>query len=61
MTFVELQQNSKFVAGPNLLLELCSNVRLERYIFVYNYLVRLILEESGKKGGIACLRRFFES
>ena len=37
------------------MLELCSNVRLERYRFVYSYLIRLILEELEKKGGIAYL------
>ena len=34
-------------------LELYSNVRLERYIFVYSYLVRLILMKLEKKRGIA--------
>ena len=37
------------------MLELYSNVRLERYIFVYSYLIRLILEELEKKGEIAYL------
>ena len=40
------------------MLELYSDVRLEGYIFVYSYLVRLILKESGKKGGIAYLSLF---
>ena len=48
-----------------ILLELYSNVRLERdvYIFVYSYLVRLILKESKKKRKIAYLslsiKRFY--
>lgn len=33
----------KALAYLGLVLELCSNVSLERYIFVYRYLVRLIL------------------
>ena len=37
------------------MLELYSNVRLERYIFVYSYLIRLILEELEKKREIAYL------
>ena len=31
------------------LLELCSNVRLEEYIFVYIYLIRLILKKVKKE------------
>ena len=31
------------------LLELYSNIRLERYIFVYSYLVRLILKLEKKR------------
>ena len=42
------------------MLELYSNVRLERYIFVYSYLVRLILKELEKKGGIARLSLFIK-
>ena len=48
-----------------ILLELYSNVRLERdvYIFVYSYLVRLILKELKKKRKIAYLslsiKRFY--
>ena len=45
------------------MLELCSNVRLERYIFVYSYLIRLILKELEKKKRIAYLslsaKRFY--
>ena len=37
------------------MLELCSNISLEEYIFIYSYLIRLILKELEKKGGIACL------
>ena len=35
-------------------------MRLERYIFVYSYLVRLILKELEKKRGIAYLSVKFE-
>ena len=45
------------------MLELYSNVRLERYIFVYSYLIRLILKELEKKEKIAYLslsiKRFY--
>ena len=42
----------------NILLELYSNVRLERDIFVYSYLIRLILEKLEKKREIAYLSLF---
>ena len=42
------------------LLELCSNVRLERYIFVYSYLIRLILKKLKKKREISYLRLFIK-
>lgn len=31
------------------MLELCSNMRLEEYILIYIYLIRLILEEVRKE------------
>ena len=34
-----------------IMLELCSNVRLEEYIFGYIYLIRLILKEVRKEEG----------
>ena len=37
------------------LLELYNNIRLERYIFAYNYLIRLILKKLKKKRKIAYL------
>ena len=37
------------------LLELYNNVRLERYIFIYSYLIRLILKKLEKKKEIAYL------
>ena len=42
------------------MLELCSNVRLERYIFVYSYLIRLILKKLKKKEKIAYLSLFIK-
>ena len=42
------------------MLELCSNVRLERYIFVYSYLIRLILKKLEKKREIAYLSLFIK-
>ena len=42
------------------MLELYSNIRLERYIFVYSYLVKLILKKSKKKEKIAYLNVFIK-
>ena len=42
------------------MLEFCSNVRLERYIFVYSYLIRLILKKLEKKREIAYLSLFIK-
>ena len=45
------------------LLEIYNNVRLERYIFVYSYLIRSILKNLEKKRSIAYLslsiKRFY--
>ena len=42
------------------LLELYNNIRLERDIFIYSYLVRLIFKKLEKKGGIAYLSLFIK-
>ena len=42
------------------LLELYNNIRLESYIFVYSYLIRLILKKFEKKREIAYLNLFIK-
>ena len=41
------------------MLELYSNIRLELYIFVYIYLIRLILKEARKEEGNYLLKLIY--